>query len=68
MDCQGNLQSEKMINGGINYTSRLTQGFRYYKVTQGGLNNSYILSIAEDKDGNLWIGTDGGGLNVLISV
>lgn len=51
-------------NGGINYSSKLTQGFRHFKVTQGALNNPYILSIANDKSGNLWIGTDGGGLNV----
>jgi ligand-binding sensor domain-containing protein len=30
----------------------------------GSISNSRILSIAEDKGGNLWIGTNGGGLNL----
>lgn len=30
----------------------------------GSISNSRILSIAEDQAGNLWIGTNGGGLNL----
>jgi ligand-binding sensor domain-containing protein/signal transduction histidine kinase len=31
--------------------------------TNEGLSNNYILSLRPDRDGSLWVGTDGGGLN-----
>jgi ligand-binding sensor domain-containing protein/signal transduction histidine kinase len=32
---------------------------------QDGLGHDYILSLLSDREGNLWVGTDGGGLNRL---
>jgi ligand-binding sensor domain-containing protein/class 3 adenylate cyclase/predicted metal-dependent HD superfamily phosphohydrolase len=37
--------------------------FKSYQATKGGINNNIILSIYEDKNGYLWLGTYGGGLN-----
>lgn len=31
--------------------------------TNSGLSNDFILSLHVDRDGDLWVGTDGGGLN-----
>lgn len=31
--------------------------------TNQGLSSVYVLSLCEDDEGNLWVGTDGGGLN-----
>jgi signal transduction histidine kinase/ActR/RegA family two-component response regulator len=33
--------------------------------TKQGLSNNIVWSIYEDREGNLWIGTEGGGLNCL---
>ncbi len=35
---------------------------QYLDVDQG-MNSSYVVSILEDKNGNLWFGTDGGGVS-----
>ena len=37
--------------------------YNYQKNKPGSINNNFIKSIFEDKDGNLWVGTNGGGLN-----
>ena len=37
-----------------------TGHFRAYTTTQG-LSSSYVRTLAEDRDGNLWLGTDSGG-------
>lgn len=40
--------------------------FKVYKndlKDPNSLSNNYVQSMAEDKDGNIWIGTEGGGLN-----
>lgn len=42
---------------------------RYQQLTQGGnaqdLNSNYIFCFKEDRKGNIWVGTNGGGINVL---
>lgn len=37
--------------------------YRNIPENKSSISNNYISSIAEDKNGNLWIGTGGGGLN-----
>jgi len=38
-----------------------TTGFHFYGGSEG-LGGSYIRAIKEDKEGNIWIGTAGGGI------
>jgi signal transduction histidine kinase/ligand-binding sensor domain-containing protein/CheY-like chemotaxis protein len=53
-------------NGGVSYTSWYRQSFNHVRSfgSQGDLNNNAILSFCEVPDGKIWIGTDGGGINV----
>jgi ligand-binding sensor domain-containing protein len=37
------------------------QSFTHYTEKEG-LSNNYVLSILEDQSGNLWFGTNGGGV------
>ena len=30
---------------------------------EDGLSSDYVRSLLEDREGNIWVGTDGGGLN-----
>ena len=41
----------------------LTEEIEASYSTREGLSNDRVWSIVEDRDGSLWIGTDGGGLN-----
>lgn len=52
-------------HGGVNYFSKLSKPFRHYKTGVNGLNNSNVLCIREDKSGNIYVGTDGGGVNIV---
>ncbi len=54
-------------NDGVNKYSPGKQKFKRYFCTNkpDGLNFNNILCFAESKNGNIWIGTDGGGLNLL---
>ena len=39
-----------------------------YKTSNGGLSNNYVRCVIEDKSGQLWIGTHGGGIDKLNKV
>lgn len=38
---------------------------KYYRQTSGGLSNNNVVSLCLDKEQNLWIATDGGGVDIL---
>ncbi len=46
----------------------ITREEYFYKTltTADGLSDDHILSITEDKYGNIWVGTDEGGINVIM--
>lgn len=45
---------------GLNLFDEVTRTFRRYTVKNSGLRSSFICSILEDEDANLWISTHGG--------
>lgn len=49
---------------GANTYRNLKQSITHYSAAQG-LNNNFILSLLESRDGSLIIGTNGGGLNIV---
>ncbi|PIB36225.1 hypothetical protein BFP72_12900 [Reichenbachiella sp. 5M10] len=51
--------------GGLNFFSKWNKPFVHYKQDIDELNNNSILSIAEDPQGNIYVGTDGGGINIV---
>lgn len=72
-DSKGNLWIGTW-NGGLNKLvvspKDNTIKFLHYKKDMNdpaSINDNRIMSLAEDKEGNLWIGTSDGGLNKLIS-
>lgn len=52
------------FNGGVDYISPWAKAFIHHKAQLTRLNNNKVTDLLEDEKGNLWIGTDGGGLNV----
>ena len=50
---------------GLGKIDRATKNITYYNRLNGGVNNDNIWSLAKDNKNCLWIGTDGGGLNIL---
>ncbi len=73
-DSKGNIWMASNLSGVSKYqadplghfeTPEQLKGSRVVNFnTKNGLNNDYILQIAEDKNGNLWFASYGGGLNV----
>ncbi len=49
--------------GKIAYCSLYDAQVRYFTPSPGGLNHPIVSSFQEDQWGNMWIGTEGGGLN-----
>ncbi|WP_199117502.1 hybrid sensor histidine kinase/response regulator transcription factor [Pedobacter sp. ASV28] len=49
--------------GKIAYCSLYDSQVRYFNPSPGGLNHPIVSSFQEDYLGNIWIGTEGGGLN-----
>ncbi len=50
---------------GLGKLDRNTLNIEYLNHENGVLSNNDVWSVAEDSAHNLWIGTDGGGLNIL---
>jgi PAS domain S-box-containing protein len=48
---------------GLSFVSPFGQSFEHIRARRDGLSDSHVASILEDASGNLWVGTDGGGLN-----
>ncbi len=52
--------------GGINRFDKVNKTFEYiqYDVTkENGLNNNGIWCLYKDREGIIWVGTSGGGIN-----
>ena len=52
---------------GLNVFNKYNHTFSYYKFevdNQNSLSENWVLSINEDSKGRIWIGTNGGGLNL----
>ncbi len=50
-------------NGGVNILSPPGQRFEMLRAHRGALADSHVSAVLEDRAGNLWIGTDGGGIS-----
>jgi len=59
-DKQGTIWAGTFF-GGVNYVNPGSQKIRYYYPTQGSLPYPVIGKFAEDKNGLVWITTEGGG-------
>ncbi len=63
MDRQGILWIAT-FNGGLSFTSPTTQRFRTLgAIREDELGDPHVAAILEDDRGDLWVGTDGGGLD-----
>ncbi len=63
-DAQGNIWAGTE-NGLCRYNEQTKKWKRYFNIpgNENSLHNSNVRSLCLDKKGNLWIGTNGGGLN-----
>jgi streptogramin lyase/signal transduction histidine kinase len=55
------------LSGGANRFDRRSQNFMhitYDASNKGSISQNIILAVCEDQTGALWVGTDGGGLNL----
>lgn len=62
-DAAGNLVVATTLGGGVYWYDG--EGKARHFSTAEGLSNDYVLALASDREGSLWVGTDGGGLNRL---
>ena len=48
---------------GLHFFSLVHRRFQHFGKGPGGLSNNSVLGILEDEDGDIWVGTSGGGVN-----
>ena len=53
------------MEGGLNRKERNSEDFTHYTREHGGLSHNSVSALTSDADNHLWIGTWGGGLNLL---
>jgi len=51
-------------DGGVNFYNCKATKFRKYKNLKPGKEKLSVISLSEDKEGNIWIGTDGKGIEI----
>ncbi|HQT21535.1 MAG: hypothetical protein B7X86_01250 [Sphingobacteriales bacterium 17-39-43] len=53
-------------SNGLDYLDLKSRQFKHFKAGKGDytINNNGVYALLEDKKGRIWIGTDGGGVNV----
>lgn len=52
-------------NAGVAFASPAGRRFGLMRARRGGLSDNHVMAVLEDHRGDLWIATDGGGLNRL---
>jgi signal transduction histidine kinase/ligand-binding sensor domain-containing protein/DNA-binding response OmpR family regulator len=50
---------------GLTYYQPALKEVKYFSQKAGGLNNNLVTGVIQDENGNIWIGTDHGGINIL---
>jgi ligand-binding sensor domain-containing protein len=50
---------------GLTYYQPALKEVKYLSQKAGGLNNNLVTGVIQDENGNIWIGTDHGGINIL---
>lgn len=70
MDSKGNYWIAAKGNGLLRMSHNADGGFDFLHFTNNSkdplsLNNNNVYSTIEDKDGNIWVATYGGGVNIL---
>ena len=58
------IQHGGLLIGTAGGLCRFTDG-RFTSINAGALSTSTVLSLLEDREGNFWIGTESGGINLL---
>ena len=53
------------VEGGLGHSSSFLGPFRHLTVASAGLSHDSVSALAEDGDGMVWVGTWGGGVDVI---
>jgi len=53
------------VEGGLNLKKQGTEQFLHYRWERGEISHNSVSSLASDNQGQLWVGTWGGGINIM---
>jgi ligand-binding sensor domain-containing protein/signal transduction histidine kinase len=57
------LQFPKSAKGGVNYDKPVVTHYEYNLKEKNSISHNVVFNMYEDREGTLWVGTAGGGLN-----